>query len=648
MIKNNQKVNNQQLSSIGLIFLIDITLTAISFVVSYLICTNIWPELSEQQILFQLPVVIAVTSLIFLFIGYTKGVVKYDRTNDVYTIFNAICLANILTIVLVVIHSKVVTNNENSFLIPLSIIIVHSLLSLISLVASRFLFNIFDSSSNDNDLSKSKILIGGALGDAHKIINAFQNYEAINSDCKIVGFVSFDEDVVDQTYFGSIWVTNKDKLSDKLIQDESVSQLVIAQSENFSQNTIDFLINISTLSLKIKVAKIVHQEVLGNHLLKITALNNLKVTDLFSQQHKQSIENSKKEITSYFDKKRIIVFGAAGCVGSEVVKKLTRYKIESLLLVDKSEDALFHLEQDLAVNNVLNTKTLLGDILDKNRLKNIFNEFCPDIIVNAAGYKIFDFTKDNLYEALKLNIIGNKLVADLAIEHKVEKYINLSRNLPNEYYSYARATERIGELYLNCLNSESTTEFVNIRFGNVTESKSSAMNVFKNQLHRGGPIKISSKDAQISFISVNELASLIVESIFLGNGGDIYKVKMGKPIKEYDLATQMIALSDFNIDIIEAENFNEKEPKLKLVSVESAIVHLTSNKKLTFIVEYESNLKAKKLTINKLCLTNLFFEDNIHNLMNQILESEAQSTSENFTKADNSKELDDKANSLAV
>lgn len=648
MTKNNQKIRNPRFSPIGLIFLIDITLTAISFVGSYLICITIWPEISEQQILFQLPVVIAVTSLIFLFIGYTKGVVKYDRIKDVYTIFNAICLANILTIVLVVIHSKVVTNNENSFLIPLSIIIVHSLLSFISLIASRFLFNIFDSSSTNEKLAKSKILIGGAIGDAQKIISAFQNNKTIASDYDIVGFVSLDEDVADQTFLGAIWVTNKSKLSDKLILDEGVSQLVIAQAEKFNQKISDFLIHVSTLSLKIKVAKIIHQAALGDDLIKITALNSLKVTDLFSQQHIQSVKNPKKGLTSYFNKKRILVIGAAGCVGSAVVKKLTRFKYDSILLVDKSEDALFNLEQDLAVNNVLNTKTLLGDILDKNRLENIFNEFCPDIIVNAAGYKIFDFTKDNLYEALKLNILGNKIVADLAKEHKVEKYINLSRNLPNEYYSYARATERIGELYLNCLNRESNTEFINIRFGNVLESKSSVMNVFKNQLDQGGPIKISSKDAQISFISVDELASLIVDSIFLGNGGEIYKVKMGKPIKEYDLAAQMIRLSDSNIDIIEAENFNEKEPKLKLVSAETTIVHFTTNKKLTFIIEDESNMKSTKLFINKLCLANLFFEDNIYTLMNQILESEAQSTIENRKKAETANGLKDTANSLAV
>ncbi len=655
MTKKSQKRKNQRLNSIGLIFLIDITLTAISFIASYKICTTIWPELSEQRILIQLPVIIAITSLIFLLIGHSKGVVKYSRTKEVYSIFNAICLANILTIVLVVVHSKVVTNNENSFLIPVSIIIVHSLLSFISLLLSRFLFKAFHDSLKDEPLPLPRILLSGPIKDAKKIIRAFEQSSLTAGEYDIVGFVNLDENPAELTSFGSVWIVGKGKLNNQLIREHNITEYVIAKYGNFDENTSRFLTKVSTLPVKIKVAQLRHNQIdrEGEDAIEIMAINNLKLTDLFTPNSLE-FEKPKEDVSSYFKGKKILVIGAAGCVGRALVKKLAGYKSNSILLLDKAEDSLFGFEQELAIQKVVNTKTLLGDILDKNRLENVFKEFSPDIVLNAAGYKIFDFTKDNLYEALRLNILGNKLVADLAVKHGVQKYINLSRSFPIKYCTYTRATERVGEIYLNCLNAESKTEFVNIRFGNVLESKSSVMNVFKSQLDNGGPIKISSKEATISFISVDELSHLIIEAIFHGQGGDIFKVKMGDPIKEFDLAKQIRTLSQAHIanhiDIIEAKNLNEAEPLCELASSKISAVEIKLNKKLLYIKEDEFDTQRMKNKINTLCIANMFFDENITALMDQILQYDTSSSDQNIA-ADGSAHanvLERKINPLAV
>ena len=654
MTKKSQKRRNQRLNSIGLIFLIDITLTAISFIASYKICTTIWPELSEQRILIQLPVIIAITSLIFLLIGHSKGVVKYSRTKEVYSIFNAICLANILTIVLVVVHSKVVTNNENSFLIPVSIIIVHSLLSFISLLLSRFLFKAFHDSLKDEPVQLARILLSGQIKDAKKIISAFEQSSLTAGEYDIVGFVNLDEKPTDLTSLGSVWIVDKDKLNNQLIREHNITEYVITKSGNFDEKTSRFLTKVSTLPVKIRVAQLPHNQIdTEEGASEIKAINNLKLTDLFTP-NSQDFEKPKEDVSSYFAGKKILVIGAAGCVGRALVKKLAGYKSKSILLLDKAEDSLFGFEQELAIQKVVNTKTLLGDILDKNRLENVFKEFSPDIVLNAAGYKIFDFTKDNLYEALRLNILGNKLVADMAVKHGVQKYINLSRSFPIKYCTYTRATERVGEIYLNCLNAESKTEFVNIRFGNVLESKSSVMNVFKSQLDNGGPIKISSKEATISFISVEELSHLIIEAIFHGKGGDIFKVKMGDPIKEFDLAKQIRTLSHSHvanhIDIIEAKNLNEAEPLCELASSKISAVEFKLNKKLQYIREDEFDTQRMKNKINTLCIANMFFDENITDLMDQILQYDTSSSDKNFAadSASHANVLERKINPLAV
>ena len=408
MTKSNQKSKNRRLSSIGLIFLIDIALTAISFVASYKICVAFFPELSAQRVLIQLPVIIAITSLIFLFIGFSKGVVKYNRTKEVYSIFNAICLTNILTILVVVINSKVLTNNENSFLIPLSIIIVHSILSFVALISSRFLFKTFHNSLEENKSALKRVLLIGSIKDAQKIMEAFKRSSLTTGKYEIVGFVSMDKIISDETLLNSLWIINKDKLNKQLLDDNNISQLLMVKPLNFDQKTSDFLVKISTLPLKIRLV-LAKYNPKGDHALEIVGIDNLKVTDLY-EFTAQEFEIPKKENTaaSYFEGKKILLIGAAGCVGSALFKKMAHYRYESMLLLDKADEGLFRLELDFDFQKASNTKTLLADILDANRLENVFKEFAPDIIINAAGYKIFDFTKDNLYEALRLNIFGNK------------------------------------------------------------------------------------------------------------------------------------------------------------------------------------------------------------------------------------------------
>ncbi|MFK7813533.1 MAG: polysaccharide biosynthesis protein [Maribacter sp.] len=633
-----------------MIFLIDITLTAISFVASYLICTSIWPGLVGQKVLIQLPVIIAITSLIFLFIGHSKGVVKYDRTKEVYSIFNAICLANILTILLVVVHNKIVTNDENSFLIPLSIIVVHSLLSFIALMASRFLFKAFHSSVADKNIPLPRILIIGKSENSQKLIEAFVKSRDDIGEYVTVGFVSLDENVTTKTSADSIWIIGKDELNVKLLKDHKISEFIVPRFENLDKKLSEFLVKISTFPLKIKLADLSNDGRNENE-LRITGISDLKIADLYTPD--SVAENSRKDHAAYLKDKKILVIGAAGCVGSALIKNLAKYKCKSILLLDKSDDSLFKLEQELAAQKIVVTKTLMADILDKNRLENVFKEFSPDIVVNAAGYKIFDFTKNNLYEAVRLNILGNKLLADMSVRYDVEKFINLSRSFPIKYCSYSRATERIGEMYLNCLNDELKTNFINIRFGNVLESKSSVMNVFMRQLRNGGPIKISSKDAFISFISVDELTNLIIEAIFLGKGGEIFKVKMGNPIKEIDLARRMVAQShvEGRIDIVVAENLNIDEPMCKLNSVKSTRVQHNINEKLDCIIEDEFATKSIIERINELCVANLFFDKNITILMDQILQYETTKSSQQKSKNDASleaKNLEEKINPLAV
>lgn len=619
MTKRYQTIKNPKVSSIGLIFIIDIALTAISFIASYQICTWLWPALSDEKMLIQLPIIIAIASLVFLAIGSSKGLLKYHGIKEVYSIFNAICLANILTIVLIVVHGAILVDGENEFLIPVSIIIVHSVLSFAALVASRYLYNMFHEQSTSQEVKPLNTLLAGSLKDVKQLISAFEYIK--DDERTIVGFLNLDESCKD-FHLSPVPVTEKNELNENVIRKNAISEIVIAKSNNFDDGYNEFLLQLTKLAVKVRTTDIVRKLNGSGNNLVLTQITPLKIEDLYVHYRLQA-DSIEKGFLNYYKDKKILILGAAGCVGNELTKKILKSRCKHVLALDKSDDSLFILEQELKNLKTSNYTTLMADILDKKRIEQVFEDFSPDIVINTAGYKIFDFTKSNLYEAIRLNVLGNKIVSELAIKNKVKKYINLTRNLPIRYCTYARATERIAEIYLNCLNIESETEFINIRFGNVLESPSSVVNVFKNQSAQGGPIKISDMDANISFISVFDLSNLILEATCIGEGGDIFMVDKGDLIRELDLAKQIIELNELrypeDVDITIAENPEVNENLCELPFTKEKLLKKTKNQKLSILKEDICDTESMKLKINELCIANMLFNEGLIELMDGIL-----------------------------
>ncbi len=573
--------------------------------------------------LVQLPIIVAIASLVFLGIGSSKGLVKYQGLKEVYVIFNAICLANILTIVLIVVHGSILVEGENDFLIPLSIIVVHSVLSFGALLIARLSYNFYYKLNSEN-LNQSKILLVATSNNSKNILKAFREYGPSNYE--IVGIVNLGDEVPQRNLEG-LPVINRSDLDVSLIKKMDVSELFIEKNKNFKETTNEFLIEVISLPIKVKVLKV--SDSIEEAKPEVISILELNIEDVYERPlvNESPLEDDKL-LLNYYKNKKVLILGAAGCVGQSLTKKILRLKCEHVMILDKSDDALFIFEQELKASKAPFT-VLMADILDKARMERVFKDFSPDIVINAVGYKIFDFTKVNLYEAVKLNILANKLISDLAIRNDVSKYVNLTRNLPVKYCTYARATERIAEMYLNCLCSKGNTEFVNIRFGNVLESPSSVLNVFKSQAASGGPVKISNQDADISFIGVKELSNLIIEATMIGRNKEIYMVDKGKSVKEFDLAKQVIKLlqqkEPKDIDIVIAEDPNQGENRCEIRTKGALDIKKTDNSQLTYIIENSFNANQMKLAIDELCVTNLLLDNRIVGLMENVLNNKSVS-----------------------
>jgi FlaA1/EpsC-like NDP-sugar epimerase len=293
-------------------------------------------------------------------------------------------------------------------------------------------------------------------------------------------------------------------------------------------------------------------------------MKNLKIDDLLLL--KPSFDSYPALLGTY-ENQIIMVTGAAGSIGSELIRLLTQYHYKELILIDIAESSLYNLQQELIQNGISNFRAIVADIRDYNRMDYLFNLYKPKIVFHAAAYKHVPLMEEHPYEAVQVNVVGTKNVAGLSVKHSVDKFILISTDKAVNPTNVMGATKRIAELYINCLKGKGQTKFIITRFGNVLNSSGSVLPLFKKQIEVGGPVTVSHKAIERYFMTIPEACHLILESCSLGNGGEVFVFEMGKPIKIYDLALLMIKLSghrfpeDITIKISglrPGEKFNEE------------------------------------------------------------------------------------------
>jgi len=250
-------------------------------------------------------------------------------------------------------------------------------------------------------------------------------------------------------------------------------------------------------------------------------------------------------IRDLLDSRTVMVTGAGGSVGSELCRQILSFKPATLVLVERSEPHVFAIEQELLASR---TGTLivplLGDITGSGRMRYIFDRFRPQVIFHAAAHKHVPMMEHQPAEAIRNNVIGTALLADLAIEHGIDRFVLISTDKAVNPSSVMGATKRCAETYLQSLMTRScTTKFTGVRFGNVLGSSGSVVPTFAKQIAAGGPVTVTHPEVSRFFMTIPEAVTLVLEAFALGKGGDIFMLDMGEPIKIVDLAMQMIRLS---------------------------------------------------------------------------------------------------------
>ena len=418
---------------------------------------------------------------------------------------------------------------------------------------------------------------------------------------------------------------------EKVIQLKNVNKLIVAiQKPNYDKqkSILDVCLKYSVSVLQVPSSK---SWINGD--FTTSQIKNIKIEDLLGRN---PIYLQPEKIQDELKNQIVLVSGAAGSIGSGIVKQLVLYNPKQVILLDQAESALYDLEQDLIFNYPeFNFSIVVGDICNYKRMERLYDYFKPDFVFHAAAYKHVPLMEDNPSEAIYTNVLGTKNLVDLSLEYEVKKFVMVSTDKAVNPTNVMGASKRIAEIYAQS-NKLSKTKFITTRFGNVLGSSGSVIPLFKKQIEQGGPITITDKRVTRFFMTIPEACQLVLEACNMGNGGEIFVFDMGESVKIIDLARKMIKLSG----LVEGKDIEIKVTGLRpgeklyeelLAKDENTIA--THHPKILIAKVRESDNLIKNKIEELISLYNLQNNQNIVKLMKEIV-PEYKSNNSEFSTLD--------------
>ncbi|GFZ85345.1 capsular polysaccharide biosynthesis protein [Aquaticitalea lipolytica] len=612
MIEILHKIS-QKYASKWLIMLLDLLVVLFTFFIAYLIRFNFSIDFDIKLLLNQLPFVALAAFISFLSVGSHKGVVRFTGYKD---IINIIIGVNILATILIIstfLSRKL--NFDDVFNISGSIIYIHLLLNILFLTGFKlFIKSLYNNLMQDFKTTK-RVLIFGA-GNAGMI-----TYDAINNDSKngyeVIGFIDDNEQKVGKK-INLLKVYSLDKINKKFVTNNDVEEVIISVQNIESSRLLQITGQLFALGLKVKIVPPVQHWIDGD--LSLGQIKEVNIEDLLGRQQ-ISIKNSA--LIDEYDNQIIFITGAAGSIGSELARKVSEYRYKKLILIDSAESSLYNIEQEFNRNGKVNFDAIVGDIRDHNRMEQLFDLYKPKIVFHAAAYKHVPLMENNPYEAVSVNVIGTKNIASLSVKYNVNKFVFISTDKAVNPTNVMGATKRVAELYVNCLQGQRQTKFITTRFGNVLGSNGSVIPLFKKQIENGGPLTVTHKDITRYFMTIPEACQLVLEAATMGNGGEIFVFDMGKTVKIFDLAVNMIILSGLrypeDIDI-KITGLRPGEKIYEELLADGENTKPTYHEKIMIAKTKQLDINDIELKIERLCSANIKMQNlEIVSLMKEII-----------------------------
>ncbi|WP_299179818.1 nucleoside-diphosphate sugar epimerase/dehydratase [uncultured Aquimarina sp.] len=622
MIKDYIINNSHKHASKWLVLSIDIAITIFNFFLAYVVRFGITFDFDLTNFIYQVPVMTALAGISFLLIGSYKGVVRHTGMRDAYNLFLAVTVLISLSGALMV--SSRLSLMPELLNIPVSIICVHYLLNIITLTTSRLIFKYCYLYVKSKLGDSSRVMIYGA-GDSGLITLAAITNDSHKS-VTVVGFIDDNPQKIGKTING-IKVYRSEAITQSYITKHNITEIVVSIPHIDKHRLSKISDNLLKLSVKVKIIPAINDWIDGK--LNVSQIKQIQIEDLLDRA---PIALENQNIKRELDNKVVLITGAAGSIGSEIVRQASFYTYKHLVLVDQAESPLYDLQQELLSKGVTNFTPIVADIRDHQRIETIFDRFKPNMVFHAAAYKHVPLMENNPCEAIKINVLGTRKLADLSSEYGVDKFVFVSTDKAVNPTNVMGATKRVAEMYIKCLHRTSKTKFITTRFGNVLGSNGSVIPLFKKQIDKGGPLTVTHKDVTRFFMTIPEASQLVIEAGTMGNGGEIFIFDMGESVKIFDLAKKMIRLSGLNypndIDIeITGLRPGEKLYEELLADTENTLP--TYHKKIMISKHDDEDCPLIMDKIDDLCIMNLFNQD--HKIVGKLKEIVPEFISKNST-----------------
>jgi len=513
---------------------IDLVISLVSIIFAYFLQNNLKVP-SNDFLILVISFVIVIRFISFIASRTYAGIVRYTSTRDAIKIFVVVAIGSMFFLALNLIGYL----SEKQIIIPSVVIVLDYLTTVFLMTASRLFYKALFYQVSNYAKPKIHVIIFGSDDSSLAAANTIEH----DNDAKyeIVAFVDNEFNSTGKKLDGKP-VYPIHKLTE-LLELKTISHLIIAKTNiptKLKKEIIDICIN-----YYVKVLYVPQASEWINGELSFSQLKKIKIEDLLERP---PIVLNKKEISKDVNNKIVLVTGAAGSIGSEIVRQLTKFAPKKIIIFDQAESPLYDLELELREEQqFFNFEIIIGDMTDKNRTEKMFKIYKPNIVYHAAAYKHVPMMENNPSEAVRNNIWGSKLMADLSVEYGVGKFVMVSTDKAVNPTNVMGASKRIAEIYTQALNQLGETRFVTTRFGNVLGSNGSVIPRFKKQIEEGGPITVTHPEITRFFMTIPEACSLVLEAGAQGKGGEIFIFDMGKSVKIVDLAKKMIRLSGLKL-----------------------------------------------------------------------------------------------------
>lgn len=516
------------------IFCLDLTICSVGLVVAYLLRFEFRPPRPEIDLALKFfPVFIVIRAAAFVLGRTYAGIIRFTSTQDAVRIFVVLCTTSVLFALMNQVRN---TWFDQKYFVPNSIIAIEFLLSMSAMIMARIAVKLLYLELKTPSRARTRVVIYGA-GEAGVITKRTLERDR-RAAVQVMAFIDDDEHKSGKKIEGtSIYHTSR---AEELFASGKADALILA-IEQLDPRKKRNMINLA-LKHNVPVRDIppVSQWIGGQ--LNASQIKSIRIEDLLGRE---PIRLDSTSVHAQVKGKTVVVTGAAGSIGSELVRQLLAYGPARVVLCDQAETPLFELENSLrdSGHDLSRCEMVMGDVRQHDRMKRMMEYFRPQVVYHAAAYKHVPLMEQNPSEAVLANVLGTKNLVDLSDEYGVTTFVLVSTDKAVNPTSVMGATKRVAEMYVQSKNTVSSTQYITTRFGNVLGSNGSVIPIFRRQIEAGGPVTVTDRDVTRFFMTIPEAVSLVLEAGAMGRGGEIFAFDMGERIRIADLAENMIRLS---------------------------------------------------------------------------------------------------------